>query len=423
MLIYLSGSTQELLTPEEAIKRAVENNLSLKIRTAYVDIADNRYSYGEAGFMPRLDVYADHTGRVDDIELEFLNGETLERDNAQTYGLGSGLALSWMVFDGMNRFHAYNRLGKEKDMEQLNKRQQTEEIISQTIFHYYEIVRKKQTMLAIAKSVEVSRERMNLESERFELGVSSKMEYLQAKVDYHADSSAYMREEQLLEVSKIRLNRLMAVVVDEQYTYSDTIVHDALPAYQEMMDAISSQNTSVLLRNRDKELAELDLKLSRGDMMPKLSVGANYGFTQSRSEAGFVVQNRTLGLSYGVNLTFNLFDGFIKRRAIQNAEINTFIKELELEDQKEEIRAELRIAFESYVRERNIWLLERENLNAADENLEIARERFQVGSISGFEFREAQRTHLEARSRFIDAGFELKMAEIEVQKIGGLLVK
>jgi outer membrane protein TolC len=422
MMLTLGVDAQLLLTPEDAIKKAIENNLELKVRANYYQIADNLHQRGEAGYLPALDVYTDYMGRVDDIRLQFLNGETLTRNNAETRGLSSGLAFSWLIFDGMNRQKLFTRLGKEKDLEQLLLRQQTEELIQQTIHHYYDIVRLKAEIRTFEYTKKVSKERVEVANERFQTGVTSRMEYLQALVDYHTDSSLFMRAEQSLEEKKVHINRLMNEKIDAAFSYLDTIVFDALPAYRELVKKAEESNTSVLLKMRDKELSELDLGMVRGSRMPRLSVGANYGFAQSQSEAGFVVQNRNLGLSYGVNLSFNLFDGFTKQRAIKNAEIMTLIREFEVDNQKQGLQAELKVAFSNYQRSREIWLLERKNLNFALENLDLAADRFRLGVISGFEFREIQKSSVQAEFRLIQAAFDLKMTEVELQKLAGDLL-
>ena len=65
--------------------------------------------------------------------------------------------------------------------------------------------------------------------------------------------------------------------------------------------------------------------------------------------------------------------------------------------------------------------LEEANFENAEEVLDIALERFRLGSISSLEFREAQRTFLQAENRLITAKYESKIAETELLRLSGEL--
>jgi outer membrane protein TolC len=65
--------------------------------------------------------------------------------------------------------------------------------------------------------------------------------------------------------------------------------------------------------------------------------------------------------------------------------------------------------------------LEKDNLSNAEQTLDIALERFRLGTISSLELREAQRSFLESENRLINAEFEAKVAETELLRLSGEL--
>ena len=67
--------------------------------------------------------------------------------------------------------------------------------------------------------------------------------------------------------------------------------------------------------------------------------------------------------------------------------------------------------------------LERQNLVAARENHEIAKERYLLGDLSGIEMREAQKSLLDAEERILSAEYDTKICEISLLQISGKITK
>jgi outer membrane protein TolC len=77
-----------------------------------------------------------------------------------------------------------------------------------------------------------------------------------------------------------------------------------------------------------------------------------------------------------------------------------------------------------YAYENNIRLLriEEQNLEVARENLDIAIERYKLGSLAGLELREVQKSLLEAEERLISVKYQTKIAEISLLQISGKIM-
>ena len=66
---------------------------------------------------------------------------------------------------------------------------------------------------------------------------------------------------------------------------------------------------------------------------------------------------------------------------------------------------------------------EKENVALAHKNMEIARESFEVGSISSLQLREIQTNLLDADTRLVEAEFKTKLTETALLLISGKLLK
>ena len=67
--------------------------------------------------------------------------------------------------------------------------------------------------------------------------------------------------------------------------------------------------------------------------------------------------------------------------------------------------------------------LEEQNLKTAEENLDIALERYKLGNLSGLELREVQKSLLDAEERLISGEYQTKLAEISLLQISGRIME
>ena len=96
--------------------------------------------------------------------------------------------------------------------------------------------------------------------------------------------------------------------------------------------------------------------------------------------------------------------------------------ELTLNDLRNELISSIERTYLSYLNAIKLIELEEENYTIAQQNVEIAFERFRVGMATSYELREVQRNSVSAETRLIEAKFMAKSAEIELIRLSGELI-
>jgi outer membrane protein TolC len=76
----------------------------------------------------------------------------------------------------------------------------------------------------------------------------------------------------------------------------------------------------------------------------------------------------------------------------------------------------------AYINNIELVNLEKENLETARDNYQIAIERYKLGDLAGIELREAQNSLLEAEERLVQAQYSSKLCEISLIQISGQIV-
>ncbi len=108
---------------------------------------------------------------------------------------------------------------------------------------------------------------------------------------------------------------------------------------------------------------------------------------------------------------------------MQQARITTDRQQLLYDQQKQQIDVNVRNAFVNYENVKKILLLEEENILLAKENVSIALESFKRGIATFIELRTAQQSLADGYNRLIAARYNAKIAETELLRLNGSLLK
>jgi len=204
-------------------------------------------------------------------------------------------------------------------------------------------------------------------------------------------------------------------VVDNAFDIEENLNYTTLATQLEQLNP--ALQSAIL----NKKIAELSLKQVQGNRYPQISVNSGYDFNKSESPTGFNTQFRARGFSYGLTASFNIFNGFLQRQNERNAKVNISTANLQLDQTKQNLSAQLTTAYQDYTTFLELAKLERGNIEIASQNLEITLEKYRLGNITPLELREAQRNAIDANNRYLEVKYQGKLAEIYLKQISGTL--
>jgi|GEM_PF-12997 len=410
----------EPMTLQRCLELGLEQNYDVRIIRNEQRISDNDATAANAGMLPSVDLTAGYSGALDNERTTPREGDAVTENGIYDQTFDAGVAVNWTLFDGFRIRTNYKRLQELQQMGALRTRITIEDFVATLTAEYYNYVQQTLRLSNFRYAVQLSRERLRITEERFKIGSFSRLDLLQARVDFNADSSKYMSQHELVTASRIRINELLAnddlngrlSICDSLIEVNSTLEWDRLEA------ETRAANASLLLAGHDNTLAELDLKSIRSRFYPYLNLTAGYGYTYNRFGNGATQSRGTLGLNAGVKLGFTIFDGN-RRREQRNARITIENTELTRQQLEQSLMANLSNFWQAYRNNLEVIQLETENLIAARENYEIAMERYLLGDLPGIEMREAQKSLLDAEERILTAQYNTKLCEISLQQISG----
>ncbi|TDQ13796.1 outer membrane protein TolC [Algoriphagus boseongensis] len=417
--VLSNAFAQESLDLEKAISIGLEKNLQIKIAVDNVTIQEGNKKIGVGDlFMPTVDATYLRSFAQEDVTQRFVNDpEPRQIDNAKTRNENFNIV-------GLYGFRpesvvTMKRLGQLTEISELEAKIAVENTVAGISTAYYRLILELQRYQVLKETLRLSKARLNIAQAQYELGGAGKRDFLTAQVDYNADSSLLLTQEQVIQNARVNLNELMAVNPGEDFAINDTIIIDRRLTFAELEENAFMENKLLLINQRLKNVAFLQTRELQASRLPILNLNGTYVNNTSNSDAGFLVQNQRQGFNYGGNITVNLFSGFTLNRRIQNAKVQQRIQDYSLEQYEIQLQSDIQRAFNTYENNLRLLTIEEKNFQVAKENSEIALERFRLGIASYLEFRDAQVNLLTAENRLITSIYQIKEQEIELLRLSG----
>ena len=417
----IQTNAQEILTPENAVKIALQNNFDIKLSKNNLKIDKTNLAIGNAGMLPKLTAIINDNNSIQNSSQTRQDGTVVELDNAKNISLNYGIGLDWTIFDGLKMFAKYDQLKEIKKLGEANLKLTIITKISEVYTIYYDLVQQQQLLAFLDTTIVISNQRLTLAQNRFIIGKVSKLEVLNAQVDLNTDITLLLKQKEIFANTKILLNQILNRNLKLDYKVIEDIIVNRKLDVNELSTLVEKQNPQLKSQIINKKIKELQLKQIKGNKLPILTLNSGYNFSETQSSLGFTTQASAKGLNYGFSASMNIFDGFSQNRNEKIAKIQIENSIIAIEQQNLALNAQLAISFQSYLTNLQLIDLEQKNQEIAKQNLDITLDKFKIGIITTLEFRTAQLNYINSKVRYNNAQFQTKLSEIDLKELAGSL--
>lgn len=419
----LAQSDSSTLKLEGAIALALTNNHGIIIAN-YQDMHQQKNVHiGNVGWLPSVDLVGQKSLTQSVTDMEFASPSfppIVDQEAGSTADLAQ-VQVSYLLFNGGVRMRSYNKLKKGGELSEMQKRISIESTMMQVINAYFEVVRLNEAVKINTENLSISQDRLSRIKAKNEFGGSSKIELLSAEVDYNTDESELLTSELKLNKAKHQLNFLLGKNIDGAFDVAWDKTLPDLGDLESHQSKTKANNANVLLAEINLNISELDQKINRSNLLPTVSSSFSYGYQGSTSDVGVVKESSSLGFTGMISLTWNLFDGFKKKRALEQAKIKIQTDQVSQQQAELKVSLELHDYYESLKTYLKIIQLEESNLNLATLNLERSSELFANGSINNTQFRQAQMNLLVLKSKINNYHYMANIMGYQLSRLKGEL--
>jgi outer membrane protein len=426
--LAIQMNAQEILTKKEALEITLKNNFGIKIATNNLEIAKNNSNILNTGFLPTATLTSGADYRRNNQSLIFTDRNT--GDDAEISGSGivsktynASLGVNYTIFDGLGRKYNYKQLLATYNLTELQARETIENTYLQLFTIYFQIARLSENKDNLQEALSISKNRLIRAQYQYDYGQSTKLEYLNAQVDVNNDSITYISAKQQLSNAKRGLNVILGVDKETNYSVETQVAYNKLLNLADLEEKTIANNS--LLKQNEKNIAisEFNIKVNQSNYFPTLGFNASYGFNRTENEnlinpfgAKLITSD---GLNAGLNLTWNIFDGGGNKTRVANSKIALDNQQILLEQQKANIKNNLKNTWENYKNQLFILKAQEQNVLSNQNNFDRTQERFKLGQITSLEFRQAQINLINSKTALNNAKFDAKLIELQLLQLSG----
>jgi len=414
---------QKVLSTQEAVSLALENNYGIKMANNTVEIADNNANILNSGFLPTITGNSGASYNLDNTEAVFSNGNVTNLNGAESSRFNASVNLNYTLFDGLGRRYNYKRLKEQKQLTELEARETIENTMLQLFTVYYNVAQLSQNIEAVEQTLRISKDRLTRAEYQFDYGQSTKLGVLNAQVDINNDSINYINIRQQLKSAKRDLNVILGNSVANSFEV-DTLINFVINFNKEdLLNKVKANNVALLQVEKNLIINEYDIKSWKSDYLPTLGLTGTYGWNKNNNNAASFLETSTnTGLSGGLNLSWNLFDGGGTLTRVKNAKISLKNQKLQKEQIVINIERDFENAWDDYQNKLTIFNVQEQNIITSKNNFDRTQEKFKLGQASSIEFREAQLNLLNTELSRNQAKYDAKLAELFVLQLSGELL-
>ncbi len=416
VLAIFAAQAQTVLSLDEAITRALENNYDITLVKQDQQIAEITNNWGTAGRYPYIGVSlgADNTVNENDNE-----------DYVQSRFSG-GLNLNWTLFDGFAVNISKQRFAELEGLSKQNTAIMVEGTIQSVVLAYYAALLEKERLDVLKEVMLLSEDRFSRAEQRKDFGSAVTFDVLQAQNAYLTDKTSYLSQEVAY---KNALRDLAFLMADKsKATYELNEAFEAIPidySLANLQSQMIANNKSLKNQYISQNLMENAIMAAKSSYYPTLSFSG--GATRSRTGNDF--ENSGMTWSDATNmygnftLSYNLFSGGNRKRALQIAKLEEESGLVALEQMQHDLDNKLENLYEFYLVRKELLSVANENLQAAQLNFQIAKEKFENGSINSFNFRDVQLIYLNAALQELQAIYNFIDTHTALLRMAGTIIQ
>lgn len=328
---------------------------------------------------------------------------------------------------------------------------------------YFAVLGAQDGVELARRELERATENLELAQARVAVGAAIPLEATQAEVERGRAEVELLRAENLLETEKLRLIQQLGIEFERGFTLTTELeVFDPPWTREGLITRATNAHPQLRALRASGQASDAAVKIARGAYLPSLDVSAGWsGFTREAGSADYLIQEAQSGIDaqieeceslnilssrlmsplpgrpvdcesefvltdqsrrriianndvfpfdftpqpFGLQLRVSLpvFQGFTRQRQLEAAKVAADDVRHQLRAEELRIRADVGATLADLETAYRAAQLEQRNAELADEQLRLARERYEVGAINFVELIEAETLKARADRAYLSA--------------------
>ena len=393
--------TPPLLTLKESIEMALERNLDMKLAREEVQAARERRKEARTGLLPSLSGTYSYRRLSEAPYVVFGGGEIDIGDTDQYRFTGT---IEQPLFTGFATLSNYQlaKLGLDVAKIQLARtRLDLTLLVKET---YFAILTSERILEVRQQSVRQLQAGLDVAENFYEVGMSPKIDVLEAEVRLAEAKQELIRADNGLSVDKARFNTILRRPIDQEVAVLDILSDRPYEKpYQLCLEIALQKRPELMEAEKNVASAEKEITLAKSAYYPKVSISGNYyraGDDPAVNGSDFVDRENWDVMA---EATITFFEWGKTRYETNQKRVRLRQARQALERIKDDIRLEVKTSYLSMQAAEKYILVAKKGVESAEENFRISGERYREQVATATEVLDAQTRLTEARTNYTSA--------------------
>ena len=420
LFTLIQGQAQEPLKLSDAVNIALKNSLDVQLASNDLEANTILNNYGVAGGLPLVVASVVDNEQISTINQKLNTGATITRDAAGVNNLSANLSGSILLFNGRRVVATKKRLEQLQKQSQSLLNSQIQNIMGAVMTGYYDIVRQQSYLKTIERSIDASKQQLDIVQTRQQVGLANNADLFQAQIDLNALQQTSISQQLIIDQAKTELLRLLTLKPDSIIAIQDTILVDKNILLENVLNNIN-HNSDIIAAQDQVRINELIVKETAAQRYPSIRALTGYNFNRNSAAAGQLLLNQSYGPSTGLTVGIPIYNGSLFRRQQKVAEINVRNAELNTQILVRDYEAQVVKSYQSYVSTLKQLETEQQNYILSNQLLELVLKRFQLKQATIVDVKNAQQSFEESGYRLVNLNYAAKSSEIELKRLSNQL--
>lgn len=441
-VVFSNAFGQKVMTLEDCRRQAVEFNKELKAAALQNKEAQVNQEVARTAYLPKFGFSSSlmHRPNMDpismpgyflptaDSEADAMAGNFSGTSNVWKPGttidinsltlINSSFQLTQPVYAGGKIRYSNQQADAGVEIADLSLNMKYSDIIQQTDKAFWQVATVEENILIAEEYIKMLTELEDQMSAMYDVGLQPASEKLKVTVQKNEAELNLLKAKNGLKVAKMYLNQILGQPLDTDVKIShdkNTDVH--LINFGDGITQAENKRNELKILEKQKELSELDAKITRADYLPTVGVSAQYANYWLRD----LYETTDFQPMLAAQVSIPIFQWGQGKKKMRAAQLKVQQVETNLQNTKDlinlevmQVKVQVEEAYESI-------RIAKKSVAEAKESLDETRASFDVGLNTTAELLSSQAKWVEAKAKLIEAVANFETLKTRWQSVTGNL--
>lgn len=412
----LVGAGQTNISLKGAIDTTLINSFDIQIAGNNLEISKINNTRGVAGALPSVNASVSDNQSLVNVNQKLNSGVEIKKPGATANTLNSNVTVGMVLFNGFKIVATKERFNRLQQQSELQLNIEIQNSIATVMAKYYDIIRQQDYLKIIQTSLDVSQKKLDIVTERKNVGMANDADYLQAQIDVSAAQQNLKNQQLVVEQTKTDLLQIMSQKRYYPFSVNDSIIVDRSIQLDAILNYLS-QNPQYLAAEQQIKINEQVVKEVAALRYPSLRFSTGYNMNRTQNSAGLTLLNQSYGPSAGLTMQIPIYNGNAYKVQKQTAEFNVDNAKLQQESLLNMLTSDAVKTYQSYSTTIEQLDAQKNTIELSGKLIKVVLLRFQVNQATILDVKAAQASYENSGYQLVNLNYAAKIAEIELKRL------